>query len=145
MFRHQCLRQTLMQCTWKRLRQCLKISLVSYLPSSNLKFPFKLFKPLENSVSIQVFFDAIYHYSCYKHVINWSMRFVAHRLRNTPSIKILGSICMRYSKSKWLLVFPLVIASMLVSPSVRVAAAEAELSSITLFVEGMMKSIGGVT
>jgi|TARA_B110000091_G_scaffold147429_1_gene157040 hypothetical protein len=52
---------------------------------------------------------------------------------------------MRYSKSKWLLVFPLVIASMLVSPSVRVAAAEAELSSITLFVEGMMKSIGGVT
>ena len=68
-----------------------------------------------------------------------------HRLRHTPSIKILELICMRYSKSKWLLVFPLVIASMLVSPSVRVAAAEAELSSVTLFVEGMMKSVGGVT
>jgi hypothetical protein len=51
---------------------------------------------------------------------------------------------MSYSKSKWLLVFPLVMASMLASLSVRVAA-EAELSSVTLFVEGMMKSVGGVT
>jgi hypothetical protein len=52
---------------------------------------------------------------------------------------------MSYSKFKWLLVFPLVMASMLASLSVRVAAAEAELSSVTLFVEGMMKSVGGVT
>jgi hypothetical protein len=69
----------------------------------------------------------------------------AHRLRQSPSIKLLESICMRYSRSKWFLVFPLLIASMLVSLSVRVAAAEAELSSVTLFVEGMMKSVGGVT
>jgi|TARA_B110000211_G_scaffold179402_1_gene202926 hypothetical protein len=52
---------------------------------------------------------------------------------------------MRYSKSKWLLVFPLVMASLLTSLSVRASAAEAELSSVTLFVEGMMKSVGGVT
>jgi hypothetical protein len=43
---------------------------------------------------------------------------------------------MRYSKSKWLLVFPLVMASLLTSLSVRASAAEAELSSVTLFVEG---------
>lgn len=68
-----------------------------------------------------------------------------HRLGHTPSIKILELICMRYSKSKWLLVFPLVMASLLTSLSVRASAAEAELSSVTLFVEGMMKSVGGVT
>tara|TARA_R110002073_G_scaffold54994_8_gene141233 strand:- start:380 stop:538 length:159 start_codon:yes stop_codon:yes gene_type:complete len=52
---------------------------------------------------------------------------------------------MRFSKPKWLLVFPLLMASMLASVSVRVSAAEAELSSVTIFVEGMMKSVGGVT
>jgi len=37
------------------------------------------------------------------------------------------------------------IAGFLLSMSVQAAALEAELSKVTLFVEGMMKSRGGVT
>jgi uncharacterized protein (DUF2141 family) len=43
---------------------------------------------------------------------------------------------------KLLFVLPLLMASLLASQT---AAAEAELSKVTLFVEGMMKSRGGVT
>ena len=39
----------------------------------------------------------------------------------------------------------LLLASLLLSLTVQAAAVEAELSRVTLFVEGMMKSSGGVT
>ena len=39
----------------------------------------------------------------------------------------------------------LALAGLLLSLSVKAAAVEAELSQVTLFVEGMMKSRGGVT
>jgi uncharacterized protein (DUF2141 family) len=52
---------------------------------------------------------------------------------------------MRIPISKLLFVLPFLIAPLLASMASQAAAAEAELSKVTLFVEGMMKSRGGVT
>ena len=46
---------------------------------------------------------------------------------------------------KLLFVLPLLMAPLLASLAAQAAAAEAEFSKVTLFVEGMMKSRGGVT
>ena len=46
---------------------------------------------------------------------------------------------------KLLFILPLLMAPLLASLAAQAAAAEAELSKVTLFVEGMMKSRGGVT
>jgi hypothetical protein len=46
------------------------------------------------------------------------------------------------SKAKYLIIS---IVALLLSFSVKAAAVEAEMSQVTLFVEGMMKSRGGVT
>ena len=46
---------------------------------------------------------------------------------------------------KLLFVLPLLMAPLLASLASQTAAAEAELSKVTLFVEGMVKSRGGVT
>ena len=46
---------------------------------------------------------------------------------------------------KILFAIPILLASLMVSLAAQAAAVEAELSKVTLFVEGMMKSSGGVT
>jgi len=44
-----------------------------------------------------------------------------------------------------LFIIPLLVFSMTLSLAAKAAAAEAELSKVTIFVEGMMKSQSGVT
>jgi hypothetical protein len=44
-----------------------------------------------------------------------------------------------------LIAIPLLMAPLMASLAAQAAAVEAELSKVTLFVEGMMKSSGGVT
>jgi hypothetical protein len=46
---------------------------------------------------------------------------------------------------KRLFVIPLLVFSVTLSLAAKAAAAEAELSKVTIFVEGMMKSQSGVT
>jgi hypothetical protein len=60
-------------------------------------------------------------------------------------ISLLNDFLMRIPISKLLFVLPFLIAPLLASMASQAAAAEAELSKVTLFVEGMMKSRGGVT
>ncbi|MBL4580191.1 MAG: hypothetical protein JKY29_00110 [Gammaproteobacteria bacterium] len=52
---------------------------------------------------------------------------------------------MRSPKTKWLIAFSFLMAPLLASLASQAAAVESELSTVTLFVEGMMKSRGGVT
>ncbi len=52
---------------------------------------------------------------------------------------------MANTASKLIILLTLFIAPLLSSMAAQAAAIEAELSKVTLFVEGMMKSSGGVT
>jgi hypothetical protein len=52
---------------------------------------------------------------------------------------------MRYFSSRLMVLLALSIAPLLSSMAAQAATAEGEFSKVTLFVEGMMKSRGGVT
>ena len=52
---------------------------------------------------------------------------------------------MKKLNSKLIYVIPVLMASLMISLTAQAATAESEFSQVTLFVEGMMKSRGGVT
>ena len=60
-------------------------------------------------------------------------------------IQYLDELLMNKLNPKFLFAILILMASLIVSLSAQAAAVEAELSKVTLFVEGMMKSSGGVT